>query len=454
MIKCPNCGAELKFDASSEKVTCEYCKSSFNPEELKVKVSHADKVETYEGKAYSCSQCSATLMTFDETAITFCSYCGSQAMIEEKMMRLNNPDYIIPFSKTKEECINAYKRKISKSLFAPSYMKSDIVVSKFRGIYIPYCVYHITFDGKTTNSGSKYTHRRGDYEYYDDYTITSDVSADYDGISYDLISNFDDIFSQSIPHDFKGIKKFNPNYLSGFYADTVDVDDNTYEKTALKVASNDASIRMRHVRDFKKYGCSNPKVDLQVTDKKNAMYPVYFLAIRNKKNDAINYAIVNGQTAEVVIDIPIDFKKYILISFIMSIIVFLLIEMFLVLTPKEVCIFSVVVSSISLFTSIGQLKKIKNRETHANDLGYNSKNKIKNDKTISKFKYIYKPLIGIIIGVAVLLLNFVSDIYYYASVIIVLILVVLSFYDLVIEHNLLVSTKLPQLEKRGGDENE
>ena len=45
-----------------------------------------EAVSTYEGKSYSCSQCGAQLMTFDETAITFCSYCGSQAMIESKMM--------------------------------------------------------------------------------------------------------------------------------------------------------------------------------------------------------------------------------------------------------------------------------------------------------------------------------------------------------------------------------
>lgn len=452
MIKCPNCGAELKFDAKSKKVTCEYCKSIFNPEELKVKVSKAQEVETYEGRAYSCSQCGATLMTFDETAITFCSYCGSQGMIEEKMMKRNNPDYIIPFSKTKDECIKAYKSKISKSLFAPSYMKSDIVVSKFRGIYIPYCVYHLAFDGKVTNKGSKYNHRSGDYIYYDDYEITSDVSADYDGISYDLISNFDDIFSQAIPHDFKGIKKFNPNYLSGFYADTIDVNDSTYEKNAIKVAEKDASIRMSSNKEFFKYGCSNPKVGLKVIDKKNAMYPVYFLAIRNKKNDAINYAIVNGQTAEVVIDIPIDFKKYILISIIMSVIIFLLIDLFLVLTPKAVCIFSFFLSGINLIASLKQLKKIEDRETHKSDLGYASQNKENNIKKRKKLKYIYKPLIGIIISMLVLFINFVSDIYYYGSVIIVLLLIILSFYDLVIEHNILVSTKLPQLEKRGGDE--
>jgi len=130
MIKCPNCTAELNYDVKQSKVTCEYCGSTFDPKTAKIEVKKAEEKEikkeeiktktetkeeekkqekdvvgTYEGKSYSCSQCGATLLTFDETAITFCSYCGSQAMIEEKMIKRNNPKYIIPFKKTKEECI-------------------------------------------------------------------------------------------------------------------------------------------------------------------------------------------------------------------------------------------------------------------------------------------------------------------------------------------------------------
>lgn len=51
-------------------------------------------------------------------------------------------------------------------------------------------------------------------------------------------------------------------------------------------------------------------------------------------------------------------------------------------------------------------------------------------------------------------MNFVADAYYYGASSIIFLLVILSFYDLVKEHNLLVSNKLPQLEKRGGSENE
>ena len=91
MIKCPNCSAELKFDAGIQKVHCDYCGSDFNADELKEEVKAVEEVKTkeepegYEGNTFLCSQCGAKVMTFDDTAVTFCSYCGSQAMIKKEM---------------------------------------------------------------------------------------------------------------------------------------------------------------------------------------------------------------------------------------------------------------------------------------------------------------------------------------------------------------------------------
>lgn len=459
MIKCPNCTAELAFDAKAQQVSCDYCGSTFNPKELTVEVKKAkeevEKTETYEGKGYTCSQCGATLLTFDETAITFCSYCGSQAMIESKLIKKNNPQFIIPFKKTKEECIDAYKKKISQSLFSPSYMKSDVVVSKFRGIYIPYCVYKLSFHGNTTNKGSKYAYRLGDYVYYNDYEIQARVDADYDGISYDMISNLYDKFSHSIPHNFKEAEPFNTNYLAGFYADTVDVGDHIYEDDAIKIANNDSINHMRNQKEFSRHGCHSPKVHFKVSEKKIGMFPLYFLAIRDKKEQYVNYAIVNGQTGKVVVDLPIDFKKYILASLILTIPIYLLINSSLLIIPQHICIFSIVAAIISMIISITQMNKIHMREQHLDDEGYiHNKNNQKNKKGKIKFRYIVKQLISIIIGAFVSFMGFVDDAYYYGASIIILCLVIGSFYDLTKEHNLLVSTKLPQLEKRGGNEDE
>ena len=67
-------------------------------------------------------------------------------------------------------------------------MKSDVVVKKFRGIYMPYAIYKLVHNGDSVNKGKKYSHRSGDYVYYDDYDLTTEVNATYDGVSFDLLS--------------------------------------------------------------------------------------------------------------------------------------------------------------------------------------------------------------------------------------------------------------------------
>ena len=456
MIKCPNCTAELDFDAKDQLVKCSYCGSEFNPKEMNSKVKMAkEKKPTgeYEGKGYSCTQCGATLMTFDETAITFCSYCGSQAMIEEKMMKVNNPDFIIPFKITKEQCIEAYKNKIKKSLFCPNYLKQDVTLEKFRGIYMPYVIYKLGKNGKDTFKGEKYSHRSGNYDIYDKYTITANIDASYEGLSYDLLSKYYDKYSSAIPFNYKEKEEFNPNFLIGYYADAGDVDSSVYDTDVTKIASNDTTRFLRKYKEFGKYGCSSPKSNLGVDERKIGMFPVYFLAIRDNKNN-INYAVVNGQTGKVVADIPISFTKYLVASAILSVITFLLINSFLILTPTKVTIFAIIMTIISLIYSIAQASQIQAQKNHDDDKGIKSVNKNENkDKDgVKWFKYMYKDIIALILPILVLIAHPVSDVYYYYAALASIVLVTLSFKDLVEEHNLLVSNKLPQLEKRGGEE--
>ena len=452
MFKCPNCGADIKFSAKAQKVTCPYCESTFNPKELKLHQKKAQELETFEGKSYLCNQCGAELMTFDETAITFCTYCGSQAMIESRMITQNCPDYIIPFKVDKEEVIKEYKKVLKKALYTPNYMKTDVVCQKFRGIYMPYDIYTLGFNGICTNKGSKYSHHSGNYDYYDDYTIEAEVNAKYTGISYDLISKFYDDFSQKVPFNFKEVEPFNFNYMSGFYADTKDVDETTYDKIALAAVNADAPHHLSKRKEFAKYGCHNPRLGLSVKKRETGMFPVYFLAIRNKDEKFIHYIVVNGQTGKIAADLPIDFKKYIIGSLIIAVPLFLILNFVLVLTPNSVAIFSIIASLVSLIIASNLAKKIKNKETHADDLGLQSKDTNKLKESVKTGKYIIKQVIAILLSIIILVLNPPDDVIYYGASLVSLFLVILTFHTLVKEYNVLVSNKLPQLEKRGGDE--
>ena len=527
MNKCPACGGELTYLVEEQKVYCEYCRSSFNPSEFKSLDKFANKRKTTEGTLYTCRECGASLLTFDETAVTFCSYCGSQAMLESNMMEINNPDYIIPFKKSKEECINEYKKLMNRSLFVPSYMKKDVEIEKFRGIFMPYAIYKTSFHGTSVNNGERYGHRSGDYVIYDKYDITAQVDADYEGVSYDVLSIFYDEYSKSIPFNYNEAVEYNKNYLSGFYADTKDVDLEVYDHLALDITTNDTKNRLKNKREYSSYGCYNPKVNLKISDRKVGMFPVYFLAVRNKTNDKIHYAVVNGQTGKVTADLPIDFFKYVIASLVLALIIYLFMENLSVILPTTALIFSMVSALVSLIISNYQLNKIFTKENKLDDLGYkssidNENEKVKltskdttdfkgtisifliialgvyivfifpitellgtvsifipiisiiglsivNKKEISissvkkekykmpfnqKLKYIYKQLVAILLGIIVFIMYPVSDRPYYIAAFAILAIILLSFYDLIKEHNMFASNKIPQLNKRGGDERE
>ena len=469
MVKCPNCGGETHYEPKEKKVVCDDCNSKFTAAELRTIIKAASEenrknnptgegTNYLEAQGYTCSQCGATLLVFDETAVTFCNYCGSNALIESKLMRITHPDYIIPFKITKEEAIKNYKKKISHSLFVPKELKSDTVISKFRGIYMPYCVYDIGYDGEVTSTGSvKYLHLFG-YDYYHDYKVDAKIKTNYKGLSYDLASKYYDKYSMSIPFDFKDIEPFNINYMSGYYADARDVDLDTYDTDAKKIISNDArdKLSLKKGRTFASHGCSVPHIHMGVKERTIGMFPVYFLANVNKEKNIVHYAVVNGQTGKVTMDMPIDYKKYIVLSLILTIPIFLLLNWRFLVRPYTVTLIGIFFSVISLLISKKQIRDLWEHQNHTEDLGYRQRgeNQIPRMRFAERFrKYTWKQTLGILISVAVLFSGTIEDSLYYGAALLSLLLVLFAFNDLVKEHNALSSSKLPQLEKRGGDEN-
>lgn len=529
MYQCPSCGAGLEFDPKSQMLKCHYCNNSYKPDEIektKLHESNADK-DVYDALVYRCTQCGAELITTDETIATFCSYCGSSALLEKRNEKKHKPNYVIPFTKTKEECEEAYRKRLKRAFFAPKNMAEEQQIEKIRGIYMPYWIYSFEKNGDVSATSSTYSRRVGDYVYYKDYRITSTVKARSSGISHDATSNFSDSLSEAIaPYSIKDKKEFSPTYLSGFYADSEDVEKETYYEETKEVVDDQASKELAKDPVFSKYS-AKPNVGMALESTELGLFPVYFLATKNKTGDRISYAVVNGQTGKVAAEIPIDFKKYIITSLILAVPIFILLNLAFTLTPTRVLILAIIFGIISLVISSSQAKKIFNRENNIEDKGFmykkgkkiefnrNRNRKMldgsvspiayfamillaspifmliiglfevfssvmalitiiiiaiisisiitskKKDKVYSKekmkfsdkIKKTHKPLIGIVIAIIIFILKPVSDLYYYGGAVISIAMAIWSFYDIIKELNLLTTRKLPQLEKRGGDEN-
>lgn len=412
MYACPTCGAGLVFDPKTQNLLCLSCRNQYDPENIeKMRLDQAKEVETqidtekeYEAISYKCSHCGAELITTDETITTFCSFCRIGTMLDRKTIKKKKPDYIIPFKITKEECKEIYINKIKKSLFAPKNMIETQEVEKIRGIYMPYWVYSFEKHGNDISKGEKYSHRSGDYVYYDDYSLTTNVDANCSGITHDATSNFYDRLSESIaPYTVKEKKNFSPAYLSGNYADNEDVDDNTYLIENKEIASEHLSKMLGKEKEYHKYK-AKPHIDLSKSRAELALFPVYFLATANNRKNRISYAVINGQTGKIAADIPIDFKKFAVFSAILATVLFVLLNLFLTISMPMLITCSILFNIASLFILLKQNKKISIREREADDKGVQAKKtENKNESISSKNKKKAKKNGGITLAVIIIL---------------------------------------------------
>ena len=469
-MKCIGCGAEIRFDPASQLLVCDHCGKKLDPEQYGDTEKTASEGKDYmDCTVYKCPQCGASVLTTEETAVTFCSYCGTSVALEGKLSKELRPDYIIPFMKSKKECETLYLKRVRKSLFAPGELKADEKVDKFRGIYMPYWVYQLSNRGNITGTGSL-SSRKGDYVYTYHYASEESYKAVYGGLSYDASSAFSDNLSEAIaPFDTRGKKKFNTAYMSGFYGDNRDVKSYVYMDDAKDMVSEDIADRIYTGDGYAAHGIT-PKslqnsIDL-IVKPESGYFPVWFLANKVKGSDRVSYAVVNGQTGRVAVDIPIDFKKYLLFSLLFAVPIFAILSAFFTLTAKNTLVAAIIITVIGWIFAGKLVNEVYARENQLDDKGkaFIKETKglgasLKNAKNAPRApfkereKIAIKPILGIAAAALVILMSPAHDAWYYGAAVFSGVLTVFTFLDIVKKFNLLTTRKPPQLEKRGGDEN-
>lgn len=350
--KCPSCGAPLLFKPKSNKWECDHCKSSFTLEELK-KFNNASSDENNkkeevkdEPKAvkkevkdntvyvtYNCKNCGAEIIADEQTASTFCVYCGNTAILKSKLSGKFSPSKIIPFKKEKEDAIEAFKSISKGRPLMPKFFNDPKNIEKISGVYIPFWLYDINVDGsiivKCTNVSSW---RSGNMTYVktDIYHEHREGSINYNRIPVDGSTRFpDDIMNSIEPFNYDEMVDYNHAYLSGFLAEKYNVEG----EEPLKIASDRAvnSTRNAFLGDVPMYNSKHIIAEELTPTKKNLEYvllPVWMVTI--KFNNKYYTFAQNAQTGEFVGNIPIDAKRVVLYSilvFIISVIVAFLLSL-------------------------------------------------------------------------------------------------------------------------------
>ena len=381
MFRCINCGGEIEFDIKTQKLKCKSCDSLFDP--YNYKTGHAEEtVEnpdgTYPVTVFRCTQCGGELYSTDNSITGFCSYCGTASMLESRLENINKPQMIIPFQITKDDCKTAYLKRVKRNWMIPKELRDPGRLDQFRGIYMPYWVYDMKIDSPFVIQGETST-RRGDYIYTKHYNCKGRLNAEYNGITFDSASEFDDRISDSIaPFKTEDFKYFTPGYLAGYYADTADVGSEVYQKDANEIAVSDSLKKVNSSYTGDKLKNESAVVHGLVGNAqrniRSSLLPVWFLSYRNK--DRVAYAVVNGDTGEVAADMPVNVPAMLISALVPAVLLYFLFDMVFTFMPSTLLMIdmSMAFAVLVIFTINNSNIRISNSRLY--DKGYLYKRKM------------------------------------------------------------------------------
>ena len=307
-FKCPQCAGALKYDIQERKLRCEQCSSLFlvskiqDPTALKRQEYSAD-METVE---YHCPSCGASLHTTSSGVTTFCSFCGSDVVLQERMTRMRRPDRIVPFTLTREKCEKLYRERLQGAMLVPGDMREEETITRFRPVYIPFWCLSGKGDGTCKGEQNRTTTSQ-DYITVNTYAVEMSTRVSVTGVYYDACTQFDDETAQWLAFSGKQSVPFHPAYLSGFYAEAPDVE------------SADLSVL---VRDYASRSLGLPGVgSLPENFEEKAelvLMPVWLLASRQGKK--MVYTAVKGTDNDLKVrcELPVSPKRFTLMFLIFA----------------------------------------------------------------------------------------------------------------------------------------
>ena len=310
---CKNCSHALVFDPETQKLECSYCGSSFSAEEVESESKkyrqdlQAESMDTIYGETdgkymdcyvYTCAECGGEIIINGSESSTNCIYCGNPNVVFSRIARQKCPDYILPFSISKDKAVSMVRERLKKGIFVPRKIKK-IKIDCVRGIYLPYWLVNAEFSGAVVLSGqvNEGKHTR---TYY--FGRAGDMNVKNLPIDASKMVS-DESTARLEPFSMSLLKPFDEDYLAGFYSNVTDITYSDLRSSALTRAKEYFEDEAIHdcVVENPKIIRSNPSIKLN-NDLIYAMLPAWFISFKYKgKHHTI---LINGDTGKVVCGIP------------------------------------------------------------------------------------------------------------------------------------------------------
>lgn len=317
-FKCPNCAGQLRYDIGKKEMLCGQCGSSFSVNRIPDPTGSGNKekaaeIETIE---YHCPSCGASLHTTASGMTSYCVFCGSDTVLEERMTRMRRPDKIVPFTVTREDCERIYRERLRNTPLVPGTMKKAETVSRFRPVYVPF--WCLGGSGEGLVPGEFTSVEVTDTEIRTNvYEAEFKTKVSVSGILYDACSQFDDETAQWLELSNKKALTFHPAYLSGFYAEAPDVESSLFSGLTRNYAIQSAATAMAGVS---RSGVSMTLPENFTENAELVLMPVWLLASR--QGEKMIYTAIRGsdraEKEKIHCELPVSPKRFILLLCILA----------------------------------------------------------------------------------------------------------------------------------------
>jgi len=321
---CPSCGANLRYAPDLDRLVCAHCGHQEPVPESRGPIPELDlravergavpAAETEELRVAQCPNCGAQVEFDADLHARECPFCASPIVTDTGVMRLIKPQAQLPFLLAEAQARDAMNRWIGRLWFAPGdlvrYARAERAM---QGVYVPYW----TYDAETR---SRYAGQRGTV-YYETRPMTVIVNGRrqtrmqqvarvrWQHAQGQVARRFDDVLvlaSTSLPKrftdalapwDLSALSSYEPRFLAGFRAEgyTVPVEKAYGEARAVMDAVIEEDVR-RDI-DGDQQRVDRVETDVGQLTFKHVLLPVWLAAYRYRGRSF--RFVVNGRTGTV-----------------------------------------------------------------------------------------------------------------------------------------------------------
>ncbi len=290
VFKCNYCGSRAKFDIEKQLLRCESCDRLL----LDVQV---DETEFYFDR-YHCSSCGAGLNVNEGEMTSNCPYCGAQSIIYEGKDEEFPVEYIVPFKISANNAVALIKEEFAQYKYAPKAIRK-FDIEEVRPVYIPYWLTDLHIETYQECGEAFYTGIERML-----YLNKRSLNADFINVPQDGSFRLRDSFAKYLePWDEKEKIVFEPKYLAGLYANTLDLSRDKAEDKVLeraKVYVDDIILNSFNLENSIKE--IRKKYRHNIEGQKLVLMPIWFFSssYQGKRYSAV----INGQTGKIISAVP------------------------------------------------------------------------------------------------------------------------------------------------------